>query len=165
MAQADVGHESVTFESLILRFLDLCRLAQEEGVQVAYEYDKREWEMVRTRVESKDKRVDPDQIFSRLDTDVRRDVKEMCNRARTDKGGKKSDRTSAAAHHHQQRQQSGHGQAGQGHSGHGQSGQSQKAAWGSSGSASRLPPPPPPRQVEAWRRGPGRGSKRQRGNG
>ena len=81
-AQADARAESATFEWVLRRFLDLCRVAQEEGVFVAYEYDKREWEQITTRIESKDRRVDPNQIFERLDTDTRHDVKEMVARVK-----------------------------------------------------------------------------------
>ena len=69
-------------ERVLRLFLGLCRVAQEVGVFVAYEYDKREWEQIATRIESKDRRVGPNHFFELLDTDTRRDVKEMVARAK-----------------------------------------------------------------------------------
>ena len=55
--QAEVQAESVYFEKLLARFLTLCRLAQEKGVQVAYEHDEVESESLSSRIEAKDKTV------------------------------------------------------------------------------------------------------------
>ena len=41
--QANLQREAVGFERMLRRFLDLAHLAQQEGVVIAYEYDKQEW--------------------------------------------------------------------------------------------------------------------------
>lgn len=92
-AQAESGSESVSFERLLRRFLDLCRLAQEENCFAAYEYDKHKLDIIQTRVECNDKRVDPNQLFQRVDADTEKDVKDKIGRARAaqkpDKGAGK----------------------------------------------------------------------------
>ena len=80
--QGDVRTETVSVERLLRRFLDLCRLAQEEGVGMAYEYDRQEWSSLATRIECKDPHVKPDVSFERVNTDTKRDVRGQLDRAK-----------------------------------------------------------------------------------
>ena len=80
--QAEVQKESVSVERILRRFLATCRLAQEKEVHVAYEYDRMEWASLAARIEAKDKSVDPETTFARIDTDTRRNAQEVCDRAR-----------------------------------------------------------------------------------
>ena len=96
---ADTNNETVSFESLLRRFLDLCQMAQEDGVSVAYKYDRHEWAMIASRVEAKDEKVDPSKMFQSINTDTRRNVKEQAawtktanaSNSSTSFGGGKSD--------------------------------------------------------------------------
>ncbi|CAK0834660.1 unnamed protein product, partial [Prorocentrum cordatum] len=80
--QADLNSEAVTFERLLRRFLDLCHMAQELGVTVAYEYDRQEWLRLGTQIENKGPSVDPDASFEKIDHGLRADVKDQCSRAK-----------------------------------------------------------------------------------
>ena len=64
--QGDLRAGAISFERLLGRFLDLCRIAQEDGVGVAYEYDRHEWSSIPARIECKDPELGPDQTFERI---------------------------------------------------------------------------------------------------
>ena len=83
--QGALRQEAVSFERLLRYFLNLSQLAQRGGVLIAYEYDRSEWASLAARIECKDE-VQPDDVLRRLNTDTRRDVKDLISRSRNGSG-------------------------------------------------------------------------------
>ena len=79
--QADVAKEAVVYERLLRQYLNLCKLAQEKGVQIAYEYDRVQWATIADRIDAKDRSVAVNDEFGKLNTDMRRDAEDLCERA------------------------------------------------------------------------------------
>ncbi len=80
--QAECKKETVTFERLLRRWLDLCHMAQAHGVTVAYEYDAQQWGNIAGRVDARDPEVDVCKIFRKIDGDLRSDVRDQCSKAK-----------------------------------------------------------------------------------
>ncbi|CAK0791765.1 unnamed protein product, partial [Prorocentrum cordatum] len=59
-----------------LRFLDLCHLAQESNVGAAYEFDRREWQQLATRIEDRGKSADPNEIVARVHAHTEAEVRD-----------------------------------------------------------------------------------------